>query len=320
MYNSRVFNEVRGFIQDEEVLEEIHRTFQPYDQRSLNRFAPPSAGALSFPEQMANLPTEQETLEAIVFIYGRPALFIQDDEFEEPVSEVWQKRLAPYRANVRQAIQSTGRIEVQHHPRSSWIGTGWMIRKDMVITNRHVAEEFAQSHNDTFSFRRNFNGRQLKASMDFKEEYQRDDEQTVAIKEVIWIAPEGEADIAFLKTSEVDTGFIEVQQDIDDGAIVAVIGYPAFDTRNGLADMNRIFKRTYNVKRFQPGKKMYDGSDEVFHHDCSTLGGNSGSPVIDITTGKAVGLHFAGRYLDANAAVKGTVINAMLNQNMVNYI
>ena len=317
MYNRTVFNEVQGFIQDEEVLEEIYATFQPYDRRSLHRFSPPLAGALPFPGHIANLPTEQETLEAIIFIYGRPALFIQDDEFEEPVSEVWQKRLAPYRANVRQAIRSTGRVEVQHHPRSSWIGTGWMIRKNIVVTNRHVAKEFAQSNGDTFTFRRNFNGRQLKASMDFKEEYQRDDEQTLAIEEVIWIAPEGEADIAFLKTREASTGFIEVQEDIDDGAIVAVIGYPAFDSRNSLAEMNRIFKSTYNVKRFQPGKKMYDRSDEVFHHDCSTLGGNSGSPVIDITTGKAVGLHFAGKYLDTNAAIKGSVLTQKLGEKFL---
>ena len=38
-------------------------------------------------------------------------------------------------------------------------------------------------------------------------------------------------------------------------------------------------------------------------HDSSTLGGNSGSAVIDIETGTVVGLHFAGRYLEANYAV-----------------
>ena len=31
-----------------------------------------------------------------------------------------------------------------------------------------------------------------------------------------------------------------------------------------------------------------------FTHDCTTLGGNSGSVVLDLTTGEAVGLHFAG--------------------------
>ena len=38
-------------------------------------------------------------------------------------------------------------------------------------------------------------------------------------------------------------------------------------------------------------------------HDASTLGGNSGSAVVDLSTGRIIGLHFAGIYLDANFAV-----------------
>jgi len=42
-------------------------------------------------------------------------------------------------------------------------------------------------------------------------------------------------------------------------------------------------------------------------HDSSTLGGNSGSAIIDVRTGEVIGLHFglhfAGLYLQANYAV-----------------
>ncbi len=37
-------------------------------------------------------------------------------------------------------------------------------------------------------------------------------------------------------------------------------------------------------------------------HDSSTLGGNSGSAIVDVQTGRIVGLHFAGAYLKANYA------------------
>ena len=37
--------------------------------------------------------------------------------------------------------------------------------------------------------------------------------------------------------------------------------------------------------------------------DASTLGGNSGSAVIDYDKGLVVGLHFGGRYLEGNNAV-----------------
>jgi V8-like Glu-specific endopeptidase len=38
-------------------------------------------------------------------------------------------------------------------------------------------------------------------------------------------------------------------------------------------------------------------------HDCSKLGGNSGSCVIDLETNQVIGLHFGGRYLGRNSAV-----------------
>jgi V8-like Glu-specific endopeptidase len=40
-----------------------------------------------------------------------------------------------------------------------------------------------------------------------------------------------------------------------------------------------------------------------FSHDASTLGGNSGSCVIDLDGGKVLGLHFSGRYRRSNKAV-----------------
>ena len=68
--------------------------------------------------------------------------------------------------------------------------------------------------------------------------------------------------------------------------------------------MQRIFGRVYNVKRLQPGLiSAWNDGDDVFHHDCSTLGGNSGSPVFDLETHAVIGLHFGGRYLIGNNAV-----------------
>ena len=65
-----------------------------------------------------------------------------------------------------------------------------------------------------------------------------------------------------------------------------------------------IFGGTYEVKRLQPGTVMQvDTARKVFTHDCSTLGGNSGSCVVDLRTGLVIGLHFGGGYRRANFAV-----------------
>jgi hypothetical protein len=43
--------------------------------------------------------------------------------------------------------------------------------------------------------------------------------------------------------------------------------------------------------------------DDVMFHDASTLGGNSGSCVVDLDSNRVIGLHFAGRYMQYNEAV-----------------
>jgi len=43
--------------------------------------------------------------------------------------------------------------------------------------------------------------------------------------------------------------------------------------------------------------------DDVMFHDASTLGGNSGSCVVDLDSNQVIGLHFAGKYMQYNEAV-----------------
>src|SRR5262249_25476768 len=73
---------------------------------------------------------------------------------------------------------------------------------------------------------------------------------------------------------------------------------------------NRIFGGVYQVKRLQPGLtrgartvSSFGNSVNALAHDSSTLGGNSGSAVLDAATGHVLGLHFGGAYLEANYAV-----------------
>ena len=98
-------------------------------------------------------------------------------------------------------------------------------------------------------------------------------------------------------------------KDVQAGEDIAVVGYPARDSRNDAGLMSRIFGDVYDVKRFSPGK--VDAVPKgVWHltHDCTTLGGNSGSVVMDLATGRSVGLHFAGLYMIENYAVPSSIL------------
>jgi endonuclease G len=95
-----------------------------------------------------------------------------------------------------------------------------------------------------------------------------------------------------------------------EGQDVVVVGYPAKDWRSDLALQDRIFQGQYNVKRLQPGVlrqraniRSFENVVSAVTHDASTLGGNSGSAVLDAATQQVLALHFAGEYLKANYAV-----------------
>ena len=76
---------------------------------------------------------------------------------------------------------------------------------------------------------------------------------------------------------------------------VCVIGCPDEDPFATDAERNSIFKGVFDVKRVQPGqinRVLMDGA--VLGHTCSTLRGNSGSPVIDLATNQVIGVHQRG--------------------------
>ena len=93
-----------------------------------------------------------------------------------------------------------------------------------------------------------------------------------------------------------------------------MIGYPARDSRAPDEQLvQSIFGDVFDKKRLAPGQ-VTEAKTDVLLHDCSTLGGNSGSVVLDLGTGHAVGLHFAGRFLETNYAVPMTVVAERLEQ------
>lgn len=260
-------------------------------------------------------------LETIVLRVGRPVLAVNKGsailQFNDVESLVWKDRLKKARTKLKPKIAAVGRIEVRNHPVFEWIGTGWLVDEEVVITNRHVAREFARSDGNKFVFRRGNDGRDMDTSIDFLEEIGRTEDVTFKIERVLHIEKDNGPDIAFLKVKLVSgpklPNHIKLAQTlITKGSDIAVIGYPARDSR--IPDqqlMEEIFGNVYDKKRLAPGKVTNITAEELLH-DCSTLGGNSGSVLLNLDTAEAVGIHFAGRFLETNFAVPSTLINKRL--------
>ncbi|MBL8290721.1 MAG: trypsin-like peptidase domain-containing protein [Bryobacterales bacterium] len=250
-------------------------------------------------------PHLEDALEAIVLPKLRPVFDIKDDTFA-PLPNPWTE-LNNRRTALKQIIRGIGRVDAPGIP-YPYAGTAFLVGKDVLLTNRHVAEIFTDGLGvKNLRFKSG-----LQPEIDLKQEIGSTSEVLVKIKETLLIHPHWDA--ALLRVEGLPASRrplllagSEVPQPV--GRLVAAIGYPALDPRNDIDLQKRIF-RVFEKKRLQPGRLMasrqivsFNNTVEALAHDCSTLGGNSGSAVIDIETGLAVGLHFAGRYLEANFAV-----------------
>jgi len=308
----------------EERLRLANQAFQARDQdlsqELLDRAAGPGLGLESFNE-MAPVQLQGMALETIVRRTGRPVLAVSRDEpkldFKDAESEVWRARLTKAKSQIVHAVRAVGRIEVQNNPWLSWVGTGWLVESDIVVTNRHVAKEFARQGGSGFVFRTGGGGQPMSASIDFLEEFDREDSLSFRLQSVLHIESDEGPDMALLKVVPDSGNQLAPHIALREGALnpeaeVAVIGYPARDSRiPDLPLMLDIFGDVFDKKRLAPGQILTNTATSLTH-DCSTLGGNSGSVVLDLESGHAVGLHFAGRFLEANFAVPAVVVRERL--------
>lgn len=253
--------------------------------------------------------SETQGLEAIIHKKFRPALFVINDRFNAP-SHPWSHfNEDSIRATIEEAIPLIGRIELPAESGIPFGGTGFVVGKGLIMTNRHVAELFARGVGT--------NGLRLKPGMSAGINLRREVIPTpevvdLEVVRIVMIHPFW--DMALLQVNGLpeDRWLKLSTQHTEDliGRDIAVIGYPAQDRRNDMDLQNEIFGGVYNVKRLQPGKldpqrriSSFGNAVDAATHDASTLGGNSGSAVIDVQSGKILALHFAGLYLDANFAV-----------------
>lgn len=245
-------------------------------------------------------PGDDVVLEAIVELVGRPALRIVGGRFAR-APETWRD-LEDHRTEIEQVIASVGRVQADPAPHVRWLATAFVVAPGVAMTNRHVAEAVAETLDDvewTFT---------ATLSVDFVAE-QPEVAPGVSVTRVLGI--HDEYDLALLGFHDGDSPpplelAAEEPEGVEGGSVYTV-GIPVQDgARNDPEHMQRIFDGKFRVKCLQPGKAVglrnWEGLD-VLGHDCSTLGGNSGSCLVELATARVAGLHFRGDWREVNHAV-----------------
>jgi endonuclease G len=203
-----------------------------------------------------------------------------------------------FREAVKPFIYSIGRIDRLSLDGGNdvVIGTGFLVSDELIVTNRHVLDQLSRGTRVL---------EKGQAVVRFKGDYYSvDDEGPVNILGVEAWHPT--LDIALLKIEKMTLGAARqrlrfADAEAKEGEPIVAIGFPCYDERNPVF-IDSIFQGHFKVKRSAPG--VVTGlAAERFYHDCSTLGGNSGSPLLSMDRAEIVGLHREGRFMYRNEAV-----------------
>jgi endonuclease G, mitochondrial len=265
-------------------------------------------------------PREQLELEAIVEEEGRQVAFVRNDRFDD-LPDPWLHFNEPtVRDGIEKAIPWIGRVEVRPSFRggvSTHLGTGFIVGPNLMMTNRHVAELFVRGLGTARS-RLSFVP-SISTAINFNREKDfvpSDQSSSLAITDVVMVHPYW--DMALFRVDGLPSGtkgLLLSAQSVEDlrDREIAAIGYPGRSrdrSRKAVELEKKYFGDIFGVKRIAPGEIRDRAQIDSFKHlvfamthDSSTLPGNSGAAILDVTTGEIVGLHFAGITLKANYAV-----------------
>jgi hypothetical protein len=260
--------------------------------------------------------TPANFVEAIVRDDGtRPSFFIRDgtvDLASSPAGE-WRADLNDRKEQLDLIFPRVGRIDDPDTPQG-FCGTGFLVHKNYMITNRHVLQLMAsRDTNGTWHFND-------KIFVDFSHEF-RSNGRSIK-RELLNVVFAGDKPIASrgeIDHTKLDLALIELEAanatntppgeillDISPDwsqpdATIYLIGYPGSPQQgvDSLTILERLFQMQFGYKRLAPGKVVSnaDGLPAwTFSHDVTTLGGNSGSLAIQPGREKnSVGLHYGGR-------------------------
>ena len=261
-------------------------------------------------------------VEAVVLAHGRPSMLVQRNRIQLPESPELRRRIEATRVRYESRLASVGRVELSGHPRLQQAGTAWIVAENLVVTNAHVAAEFVAREESHLVFRRTFGDAAMSACVDLREEYV--DAARRKSSRSAWTR------CCTSPTSPTRRHPISrccgCRRGRACGCRRRSPSSTCRSTRAATSPWSASRPRTRSGRAASPRRGACSAASTASSasrrarsgrcrtapgrsaHDATTLGGSSGSVVIDLETGGAIGVHFAGALERANYAVRGSYV------------
>ncbi|UFX49418.1 serine protease (plasmid) [Bradyrhizobium sp. 41S5] len=242
-------------------------------------------------------PGEISGLETIVLASLRPAFPIEGETIKPgPDNPIWSEPLAAAADVLARAVRATARLESSDRD-LEFIGTAFAVTPRLAAVTGHIAQLMLQKGETSYW-------------LNFASDGAHGD-PAVGVK-VRLIHP------------YFDFALLEMDRPVAEDNIlsfsarmpsvkekIALIGYPAKDPRSDPESLAAVFGNNFGKKLLMPGC-IVDGpmtaktagiDVPALPHDASCVSGTSGAPVVQLSTGLVVGIHYAGWFLQQNFAI-----------------
>jgi V8-like Glu-specific endopeptidase len=213
-----------------------------------------------------------------------PVIGILDSGFEPPPT-YWAP-LEDHRKEIDVRIAACGQIACKLNDGTRKpFGTGFLVSEDLVLTTSHsiaaAAELSPSGLNIWFNTAidpADLSAARAAAVLDI------DEKARLALLRL-------EAPIKGVQPIPIASSDIDIKRQTR----IYVIGYPYRSLLSDAGLVQHLFAGELGIKWLQPGMVLVaPKAQRSIDHDASTLGGNAGSPVIDLDSGLAIGVHWGG--------------------------
>jgi hypothetical protein len=231
---------------------------------------------------------------AIIRNIGRPALRVAHDLSVD--WSHWPETVditEPPHERVSRTVAAVGRLMAHGRPDVTWVGSCFLAGPRLVLTASFSASMVTEGAGTSVTFQA---GKHL--SVHFADGGVKD------VARVLFLHPYFR--VALLELADGDglpepLSIASTSPEYLGGRDVAVVSCAGTDPRNDPHVAARIFGEGLDEFFFvQPGKvlglgNITGGGAPGLLHDCSTVGGSGGGPLIELASGDVLGLHTSGR-------------------------